>query len=342
MTQPGAPPIALLVLDLVMPDLDGMGVLGRMRDTQAHDAGHRADRAWLHRDGDFRDARRRAGLRRQAGRRRAAANLDQERLCRSTRSPAKCAASASARRALLTFKDLVSRSPEMARVIRLGERSAHSTIPVLIEGESGVGKEIVARAIQGASDRRGKPFVTVNCGALPANLVESILFGHEKGAFTGATEKHVGKFVEANGGTLFLDEIGELPLDLQVKLLRALQEGEIDPDRREAAGARRCQADLGDQSKSDRAGQARAVSRGSVLPAQRVSRSAFRRCARAARIFPISRGAFARASPPRKAATFAASPPRPCRCSRHMIGPATCANWRTPCSARLSWPRATS
>jgi DNA-binding NtrC family response regulator len=100
---------------------------------------------------------------------------------------------------------------------------------VLIEGESGVGKEIVARAIQGASDRRGKPFITVNCGALPANLVESILFGHEKGAFTGATEKHVGKFLEANGGTLFLDEIGELPLDLQVKLLRALQEGEVDP-----------------------------------------------------------------------------------------------------------------
>jgi len=100
---------------------------------------------------------------------------------------------------------------------------------VLIEGESGVGKELIARAIQGGSDRKGKPFVTVNCGALPANLVESILFGHEKGAFTGATEKHNGKFLEANGGTLFLDEIGELPLDIQVKLLRALQEGEIDP-----------------------------------------------------------------------------------------------------------------
>jgi DNA-binding NtrC family response regulator len=124
----------------------------------------------------------------------------------------------------LTFKDLVTKSPEMARVIRLGERTAKSTIPVLIEGESGVGKELVARAIQGASDRRGKTFVTVNCGAIPENLVESLLFGHEKGAFTGATEKHAGKFVEANGGTLFLDEIGELPLNLQVKLLRALQE----------------------------------------------------------------------------------------------------------------------
>ena len=122
----------------------------------------------------------------------------------------------------------------MARTMRLAERAAKSNIPVLIEGESGVGKELMARAIQGGSDRRGKPFVTVNCGALPENLVESILFGHEKGAFTGATEKHAGKFVEANGGTLFLDEIGELPLERQVKLLRALQEGEIDP-----VGARR-------------------------------------------------------------------------------------------------------
>jgi DNA-binding NtrC family response regulator len=127
------------------------------------------------------------------------------------------------------FQDLSSRSPEMARVIRLAERAAKSNIPILIEGESGVGKEVLARAIQGSSDRRGKPFVTVNCGAIPENLVESILFGHEKGAFTGATEKHVGKFVEASGGTLFLDEIGELPLEAQVKLLRAIQEGEVDP-----------------------------------------------------------------------------------------------------------------
>jgi transcriptional regulator with GAF, ATPase, and Fis domain len=83
--------------------------------------------------------------------------------------------------------------------------------------------------VHGASDRAGKPFVAVNCGAIPENLVESILFGHEKGSFTGATDKHLGKFKEADGGTLFLDEVGELPLDMQVKLLRALQEGEIDP-----------------------------------------------------------------------------------------------------------------
>jgi len=128
-----------------------------------------------------------------------------------------------------TFEDLIGGSPAMAMVKRLGERGAKSGIPILITGESGVGKEVIARAVHGSSDRAGKPFVAVNCGAIPENLVESILFGHEKGSFTGATDKHLGKFQEANGGTLFLDEVGELPLDVQVKLLRALQESEIDP-----------------------------------------------------------------------------------------------------------------
>ncbi|MDX5330328.1 MAG: sigma-54 dependent transcriptional regulator [Caulobacteraceae bacterium] len=128
-----------------------------------------------------------------------------------------------------TFADMVGGSPAMVMVKRMGERAAKSAIPILITGESGVGKEVIARAVHGSSDRAGKPFVAVNCGALPENLVESILFGHEKGSFTGATDKHLGKFQEANGGTLFLDEVGELPLDMQVKLLRALQESEIDP-----------------------------------------------------------------------------------------------------------------
>ncbi len=129
----------------------------------------------------------------------------------------------------LTFDELVAQSNEMKQVFRLGQRAAQSNIPILIEGESGAGKELIARAIQGSSERAGKPFVTVNCGAIPENLIESILFGHEKGSFTGATDKHLGKFQEADGGTLFLDEIGELRLDMQVKLLRALQEGEVDP-----------------------------------------------------------------------------------------------------------------
>lgn len=127
------------------------------------------------------------------------------------------------------FKDLVGQSGALKSVTRIGERAAASNIPILITGESGVGKEMIARAIQGASERSGRPFITVNCGAIPENLVESILFGHEKGSFTGAHQKHIGKFQEADGGTIFLDEVGELPADMQVKLLRVLQEGEVDP-----------------------------------------------------------------------------------------------------------------
>src|SRR3990172_546475 len=106
----------------------------------------------------------------------------------------------------LTFSDLIVSGDAMQRVIALGRRAAASNIPVLIEGESGVGKELIARAIQGESERRSKPFITFNCGAIPENLVESILFGHEKGSFTGAVERRLGKFHEADGGTLFLDE----------------------------------------------------------------------------------------------------------------------------------------
>src|SRR6476660_2813048 len=134
----------------------------------------------------------------------------------------------------LTFADIITRSETMAAVLRTAQKAAASSIPVLVEGESGVGKELFARAIHGSSERKSKPFVAVNCGAIPDNLVESILFGHEKGAFTGATERHMGKFVEATGGTLFLDEVGELPLAAQVKLLRALQEGTV-----EAVGGRK-------------------------------------------------------------------------------------------------------
>lgn len=128
-----------------------------------------------------------------------------------------------------TFDEVIGRSKPVEEMLELARKVSASTIPVLLEGESGVGKELLARAIHNASDRADKPFIAVNCGAIPANLVESILFGHEKGAFTGALYKTVGKFREADGGTLFLDEVGELDPDLQVKLLRVLQEGEIEP-----------------------------------------------------------------------------------------------------------------
>ncbi|WP_417451647.1 sigma-54-dependent transcriptional regulator [Kordiimonas sp.] len=127
------------------------------------------------------------------------------------------------------LSSLVGTSPAMQKAVKLARKAAGANIPVLIEGESGVGKEVFAHAIHAASERGSTTFVAVNCGAIPENLVESILFGHEKGAFTGATERRVGKFQEADGGTLFLDEVSELPLDVQVKLLRAIQEKEIDP-----------------------------------------------------------------------------------------------------------------
>lgn len=129
----------------------------------------------------------------------------------------------------LSFEDLIGNASSMRSVVAMGERGARANIPILITGESGVGKEVIARAIQTASERSDKPFITVNCGAISENLVESILFGHEKGSFTGANSKHLGKFQEAHTGTLFLDEVGELPLEMQVKLLRVLQEGEVDP-----------------------------------------------------------------------------------------------------------------
>src|SRR5271170_7463088 len=227
------PPINLVILDLVMPDLDGMGVLARMRQRDiaapaivqtAHGSIEAVISAMRAGATDF--VVKPVGAERLQVSMRNALRVDalEDELRRATRRNA----------GELSFRDIVTRAESMARTVRLAERAAKSNIPVLIEGESGVGKELMARAIQGGSERRGKPFVTVNCGALPENLIESILFGHEKGAFTGATEKHIGKFAEANAGTLFLDEIGELPLEAQVKLLRALQEGEIDP-----VGARR-------------------------------------------------------------------------------------------------------
>jgi DNA-binding NtrC family response regulator len=125
------------------------------------------------------------------------------------------------------FADIIHRSRIMARLVQRARRVAVRNIPVLIEGESGTGKEMLARAIHRASPRRDRSFVAVNCGAIPAELIESELFGHKKGAFTGATQERAGYFETADGGTLFLDEIGELPGPAQVKLLRAVQEGEV-------------------------------------------------------------------------------------------------------------------
>jgi DNA-binding NtrC family response regulator len=126
------------------------------------------------------------------------------------------------------FDQLVGRSPAMRRVYEIVRQVADTTATILITGESGTGKELIARAIHRQGVRRDRPFVAVNCAALPAELLESELFGHERGAFTGAHARKLGKFEVAHTGTLFLDEVGTLRLDLQPKLLRALQEREIE------------------------------------------------------------------------------------------------------------------
>lgn len=233
LTGPNGQGIDCLVLDLVMPGLDGMGVLAKVRE------------AGLNLPVIVQTAH--GGIDNVVSAMRAGAQdfvvkpVGMERLQVSLRNALNASALKGelqrirhSREGRLTFADIITRSEAMTAVLRTAQKAATSSIPVLIEGESGVGKELFARAIHGSGERKAKPFVAVNCGAIPDNLVESILFGHEKGAFTGATERHAGKFLEAHGGTLFLDEVGELPLAAQVKLLRALQEGTV-----EAVGGRK-------------------------------------------------------------------------------------------------------
>ena len=233
LTAPDAKPVDAVILDLVMPGLDGMGVLARIREAglnipvivqTAHGGIDNVVSAMRAGAQDF-----------------VVKPVGIERLQVSLRNALDASALKGelqrirhSREGRLSFADIITRSETMAGVLRTAQKAASSTIPVLVEGESGVGKELFARAIHGSGERKAKPFVAVNCGAIPDNLVESILFGHEKGAFTGATERHMGKFVEASGGTLFLDEVSELPLAAQVKLLRALQEGAV-----EAVGGRK-------------------------------------------------------------------------------------------------------
>lgn len=233
LTAPDASTIDAVILDLVMPGLDGMGVLAKIREAglsvpvivqTAHGGIDNVISAMRAGAADF-----------------VVKPVGVERLQVSLRNALNASALKGelqrirhSREGRLTFSDIITRAEAMAPVMRAAQKAANSAIPVLIEGESGVGKEMFARAIHGSGERKAKPFVAVNCGAIPDNLVESILFGHEKGAFTGATERHMGKFVEAHGGTLFLDEVSELPLTAQVKLLRALQEGAV-----EAVGGRK-------------------------------------------------------------------------------------------------------
>jgi len=126
------------------------------------------------------------------------------------------------------FEQIIGNSPALESVLEQVERVAPTDSTVLIQGETGTGKEVIARKVHDRSERRNRPFVAINCAAIPATLLESELFGHERGAFTGASISRPGRFETAHKGTLFLDEIGELPLELQPKLLRAIQEQEFE------------------------------------------------------------------------------------------------------------------
>ncbi|HEY4201732.1 MAG TPA: sigma-54 dependent transcriptional regulator [Devosiaceae bacterium] len=222
------PGIGAMVLDLVMPDLDGMAVM----ETMARE-GLKTPVIVQTSNSSLETV---VTAMRQGAADFFVKPVAPERLVISLRNALKLEALETVVRndrhrktGTFTSADIVTHSPTMDRVRTLIAKAAKSPIPVLVEGEAGTGKELVARAVQGMGDRAGKPFVTINCAAVPANLIDSTLFGHRRGAFPGAVADQAGKFTEAHGGTLFLDEVGALPPATQERLLRAIQHGEIVP-----------------------------------------------------------------------------------------------------------------
>src|ERR1700756_1711988 len=164
---------------------------------------------------------------------------------------------------------LVGRSPAMQEIYRVLARLMQTDLTVMISGESGTGKELVARALHDYGKRKGGPFVAINMAAIPRDLIESELFGHEKGAFTGAAARSVGRFEQSEGGTLFLDEIGDMPTEAQTRLLRVLQQGEYTTVGGPPPGKNRRAAHRRDQQGSAHPHSAGHVPRGPVLPPQR-------------------------------------------------------------------------
>ncbi len=231
------------------------------------------------------------------------------------------------------FGQIVGQSSALHEVLSKVEQVAPTNSTVLLRGETGTGKELVAHAIHINSHRGEKPFVRVNCAALAPGVLESELFGHEKGAFTGAVARRAGRFELADGGTLFLDEVGDLPMEVQIKLLRALQEREFE----RVGGTETITVDVRVISATNRDLEQmiddRRVPRGPVLPAQRLSDPPAGRCASAPRIWPPLSSTSSPSSRATPIAASSAAPPRRWTGCARTPGRATCASWRTSSSA---------
>src|SRR5258706_536733 len=238
------------------------------------------------------------------------------------------------------FPELVGAGDKMLAVRRTVEKVASSDTTVFIAGESGTGKELVARAIHRLSKRAEGPFIKVNCGALTETLLESELFGHEKGAFTGAIKQKLGRFELADGGTLFLDEVGDVPPAMQVKLLRALQEQEFE----RVGGEAPIKVDVRVVSATNKDLDAEVAAgrfRQDLFFCLHVLRSSCRRCASGARTSRCSSRTSSTSSPRRRTRACARSPTPRSAGSWPTTGPATCASSRTRSSSRWCSPRAT-
>ena len=238
-------------------------------------------------------------------------------------------------------RDLVYRDEAMAHVVKLATQIAPSDASVLITGESGTGKEVLARYVHPKSGRARAPFISVNCAAIPEHLLESELFGHEKGAFTGAIARRVGKFEEATGGTLLLDEISEMDVRLQAKLLRAIQERVID----RVGGTRPVPVDIRIIATSNR-NLTEAVREGTFredllyrLNVVNLKIPPLRE--RPADVMELAEHFVEDVRQGERHAAAPAFDTRRARSSSRAAGPATCANWKTPCTAPCCWRRAT-
>ena len=212
----------LVITDVVMPDENAFDLLPRIKKLRPESARAHHERAEHVHDGDPRFGARRLRVSAQAVR---PEGIDRDRRPRARRSRRKPYAPPTSRTTWKAFR-LVGRSPAMQEIYRLVARLMQTDLTVMISGESGTGKELVARALHDYGKRRSGQFVAINMAAIPRDLIESELFGHEKGAFTGANTRSTGRFEQAEGGTLFLDEIGDMPMEAQTRLLRVLQQGE--------------------------------------------------------------------------------------------------------------------